>query len=509
VPPSWPLAGLVLLVWLLVATGAVPVWSGLVHLVALPPIDLVADLGVLLSRAEHPVVFVLGAAVSIGVRSAVVAAMLGRADLSGWLLALRFYAVVAPGALVAASLLYGAHAVLFYALFWFGVAATLVLVSIAGAAPWMAAGRVREGFRDAARRWFRLGTVWCYLLGLVLLGYAASAGSARAVLLVPVSGGWTWAAVRWLRSDPGAVVLRRSGAAIASLGVAGMVVLAAAGPASPPDPAGAEPARDGSLVLMSGIDSSSGSGAVLELDPRSLGYGCDQTHYFSYAGTGPGQPAGEAVCPIDHGAPYGPEDTMRSRDEVIPFIEEQVAALDPPVVILAHSQAAWMAWLAAAEGRLGADVTLVLIGAFPENPVTYPPDMTGWQTAPGRLVLQPLSAIPRPGGGTTAFEPDSPLGREWLASPGAVRDALSEPLPDGVRALSVSSTFDLPLKPGGHRIDGATDACPVAVIHPNLPYAPEVGRAVGSFVDGASLDRCPAWREVLGRVWLGFTVAPS
>jgi hypothetical protein len=493
----------------LLGVGLLPVWPGALHLVALPPLDLVADIGALLSRTSHPAAFVVGAAVSLVVRSAILAALLGRFDRDGLWFALRFYLAVWPGALLAASLLHGAHAVLFYALVWFGLAVTVVMFAASAAVPWVGEPTVRTSWAGALRSWLRLGTLGAYLVVLVLLGLVAALGpDPLVVLLVPVSAAWTWLAARWLLADPGWVVPRRAVGALVPVSLGALVFIVATGPAAPPEPDGAE-SRDGSLLLMSGIDSSSGSGAILEIDPRWLGFDCGQTYYFSYAGPGDGQPQNDARCPIDHGAPYEPEDTMRSRDELVDFVAAFVEEMEPPHLVIAHSQAAWVTWEAAAAGRLGDDVTVVLLGAFPESPVGYVPGARGVATDPGRLALLPVAELPRPGGGTSAFDPDSPLGREWLADTEAVEEVFSRPLPEGVQAVSVPSMFDLPLKPGGPELPGAVDACPLTTIHPNLPFDPELGRAITAYLDGESLPGCTWWRQVLGPATQGFTVAPG
>jgi pimeloyl-ACP methyl ester carboxylesterase len=116
---------------------------------------------------------------------------------------------------------------------------------------------------------------------------------------------------------------------------------------------------------MSGINSASGEGAIFELEPSRLGFTCDRFHYFSYAGPGDGQPQGDAACPKREGAPYEPRDTQRPFEEQVRLLAEQVAPLDPPVTVLAHSQAAWVAWHAAADGLLEDVEHLVLVGPFP------------------------------------------------------------------------------------------------------------------------------------------------
>jgi hypothetical protein len=505
------------------ALGLLPRWQGLVHLVGLPPLDLVGDLQLLLVEATGLPTFVLGLVLSLVVRSAVLAWLLGGLDWPRFWFALRFYAVILPVAFVAAALLYGAKALLFYALFWGGLAVALLLLVLTAGVPWSAPGarragapdaagqdqRLRAGFKLAARHGFRGGTIGCYLALLTVIGVVADlAGTAASVALVPVSAALTYAAVWVLRVDPGWRAVRRAVAVVPAAAVVALAVIVVAGPAGPPVADEPDDARDGSILLMSGVDSSSGSGAILEIDPAVMGWTCERTFYFSYAGTGDGQPQRDALCPIDHGTPYVPEDTLRSRDEVVAFLEAQAEEMVAPAVVAGHSQGAWLVWEAAADDRLPNVETVVLVGPFAQNAVAYPERGERGAGAVGRLIIDVIADMPRPGG-TTVFEPDSPLGREWLGHPDAIERTLARPLPDGIRALSIASAFDLPLVHETHRVDGATDACPVDVVHPNLPYALEMQEAIGRFVEGRPLPGCPLWREAVGPLLRHFTAPPS
>jgi hypothetical protein len=491
------------------AAGVLPRWQGLVHVVALPPLDLVHDLGALLVHAPGWPTYLLAAAGAVAVRAAVLALVLGGLDRRRVGLALRFYTAVAPLAFLAAALLYGAKAVLFYGLFWLGLLLSLALVLATGAVPWVAADRLRTGLADAARHGFRAGTIACYLGLLTLLGWAADAGGALAqVGLVPVSAALTYATAQALHRDPGWRAVRRVAGAVPAAGVVALLVVAATGPSAPPRAEPPSVSRAGSIMLMSGIDSSSGSGAILEIDPAYMGWTCERTLYYSYAGPGDGQPRQDALCPIEHGAPYEPEDTVRSRDELVPFLEAQAGELVPPGVVAGHSQGVWLLWQAASEDRLPMVGTIVLVGAFPENPVSYPAAGERAPGGAGRTLLDAIADLPRPGG-TTVFDPDSPLGREWLGHPDAVEQTLARPLPDGIRALSVASAFDLPLVHGTHRIEGAVDACPVPVVHPDLPYAAELQDAIVAFVEERPLPPCAWWRTQVGALVRHFTVPPS
>lgn len=506
-PDVRPLAAVAAVVTALAAFGILPRWPGLVHLVALSPLDLVADLRTLLALAPGYPTFVLGALGSLALRTAVLAALLGRAGRVGLLVTLRFLLLIWPLALVAALALHAAAATLFYGLFWAGAGAALLLATLTAAVPW-----VREqagaGIGVLLRHRLRLGTVLAYLAVLGGLGALADlAGQAGSVALVPASALATWGAARLLHEPDRLRLGRRVLALMPVAGITALAIVAATGPTEPPRAAAPQPEREGSLLLMSGIDSRSGSGAILELDPHVLGHTCAATHQYSYAGPGQGQPAGDGICPSATGAPYEEDDTLRSREELVPFLDQQLGELAPPVTAMTHSQGVWLAWEAAAEDRAPGLETLVLVGAFPANPAAFPVDGDG----PGRVIPDALALVELLGrpGGTTIFEIDSPLTREWLAHPTAIERTLARPLPDGVRALSVPSLFDVPLLPEGPEIDGAVDACPVPVVHPNLPYSTELLEAVERFREGRSPPDCPAWRHAIGPAFRHLTAPPA
>src|SRR5699024_10665728 len=123
-----------------------------------------------------------------------------------------------------------------------------------------------------------------------------------AIVLVPVSAVLTVVAIRALRGPP----VHRPRAVVAGVLVGAAAVTIVLVWTRPDDDAPvAAPTQDGSLLLMAGINSSSGRGAMGDADPGALGYDCAQPHYFSYAGPRSGQPRGDALCPIRTGAPFG------------------------------------------------------------------------------------------------------------------------------------------------------------------------------------------------------------
>ncbi len=504
----WPLAALTVVVMILAAVGVLPRWPGLVHMVALPPLAEFTDLRVLVVHAPSYPIFIVGLALSVIVRITVLALMLGGLDRARIGLAIRFYLVALPFGLLTATFLYAAGATLFYALFWVGLLGVVVFFIALAALPWMrGAGFLPNGL-VSVKSGLRAGTVIAYLGVLIILGGIADVtGPVGTVLLVPVSAALTFVAANALMVDPGLRAVRR---VVAAGTVGSFIALAAVlltGASESPDAPPPGATRPGSLLIMSGIDSSSGQGVIFSTNPHLLGFTCEQTYYYSYAGPGDGVPWESGFCPIRTGAPYFPEDTLRPSDELVEFLLEQAAELPEPVVVIGHSQAVWIMWKAMAENDPHGISALVLVGTFPANPVGYPPDL---DYGPGRVgadVAYLLSNLPRPGG-TTVFDPAAPLAREFLADAGAIERLMSRPLPEDVRVLSITSVSDLPLMPEGWRVDGAEDACPMSLLHPHIPWAEEYHIAIDRFLDREPMPGCAAWKTAIGVLTRPFTVPP-
>ncbi|MFA9443993.1 hypothetical protein [Egicoccus sp. AB-alg6-2] len=507
---------LVGLVTLGVAAGAVPRWSGSLHLVALPPLDLAADLRWLLARASTWPAAVAGMAVLLAVRITVLALLID-AERPRWRLAATFYAVAWLPLLLAAQFDFIAHAALYSRLFGAALFVLgLVFVALA-AAPWSEGtgdaagrsaaadrplvGRLSRAWRGAARAGLRAPVLLAYVAALVVLGAVAERWRPQSLwLAVPASGLLTLATIARLRS-PAPARPGRGLAAVTVLGLAlwGTTVVTRDAPWT-----ASTATRDGSAVIMSGINSASGEGAIFTLRPAYVGFTCEQFTYYSYAGPGDGQPQGVAVCPLDAGAPYVPEDTQRPFEEQVDLLAEQTAGLEPPIVVFAHSQAAWVAWQAAVEERIDGLAALVLIGPFPSSPLAWPPP---GEPGPGIVggalfrFLAPAAAVV-----DFDFDVDASLSRELLASPDAAATVFAQPLPQDVAALAVTASSDLAVMPDGWRIDGAVDVCPVREAHPYLPITPHVHRAVDRFLDGQVLrdppaagsgqQGCPPWPEL-------------
>jgi alpha-beta hydrolase superfamily lysophospholipase len=490
-----PLAAVAALVTLLVAAGLLPSWAGALHHVALPPLDLMADVRVLLAEASSYPAFVVGVAAVLALRCAVLAAMLGAIDGAGFARAARFYAAALPFAIVAGGLGFSGTAVLYSPFLWTAAALTLAVALVAAPRPWR--GAVPAG-RVVAR-------VAAYLAGLLVLSLPSALGTSGVrVILVWCSAALTAVTIRWLERpaprsrNTAAVVLVVGAALLVVLGVAGLVAADEQRPAT---------ARrmPGTLFVVPGIGGASGTSTMFRLDPAAIGFTCDQTVYFSYAGPGDGAPQRAARCSVRHGAPYVAADTHRPLHEAVATFREQYTGLDPPVVVIAHSQGAWIA-AAALRDAAGAvqPSAVVLVGAFPAHRGGYQLDGTGRSLVATDL-LEVLTAGLR-GLGATSFDPRAPLPAELLGTEGAVDEVMRHGFPPGVPVAAVTSAFDLPIMAAEREGPGITSLCPLYVHHGSLPRAPQVEEQIRAALAGEPPAPCPWWRRWPARAFAAFGV---
>jgi hypothetical protein len=484
----------------------IPQWAGVVQMVALPPLDLFADVRVLMADAPSRVVFAVGVAASVGARTVVFAALLGFSRRSvGFVV--RFYLAALPFAIVAAGLDFTGRAVLYAYLVWLATLVTILSFLVLGASPWMGAESLRDALGRALRWSRRLGVLVAYLIVLALVGSLVPARRAWvAVALVPLSALMTaaaaWRLERAPRSRNEPTRPRPAPARVAAALVAlGLTVASAPGETNR-----ALRARTGSLFVVAGVDTSSGDGSMFRLDPRALGYRCSQTFYFSYAGAGNGARRHDATCPIVSGAPYHEADTTRPLRALVATFADQVAPLPRPVVVVTHSQGAWIARAAVAAGRAAGVSRVVMLGAFAENLAAYPPR---GESAPGVVggdVVRLVTGLGR-AVGVSSFDADAPLARELQATPGAIESLFDQPLPRRVSALAVLSKLDLPLVPDAW-LPGVTESCPGWSLHRGLPTSRAVMETARRFLDGRDVGSCSWWARALARPVTAFGIPP-
>ncbi|MDG4765500.1 hypothetical protein O7632_15545 [Solwaraspora sp. WMMD406] len=487
-PRLWPLIVTTGTVTVLAVTGVLPRWPGLAHLVAMPPIDLYTDLRLLLTRAPSVPWFAAGLVGAVAVRVGVLALMLGGLTWRRLRLAATIYLAVLPVLLLAAEVTYIAAAVLYSRLFWPGVGVLALVAAIVAPMPWQGSTRLRSAWRRSWRTGLRVWVTIPYVVLLVGVGVLAERYPALTVATVPVSGLLTATAIRLLSRPAPAYPRLRLVAATAAFLVATMVFIATR-TVRPTDPA---PPRAGSILLMSGINSASGRGTIFGTRTDVLGYTCAQTFYFSYAGTGDGQPQGRATCPIRTGAPYQRSDTQRPFAEQVETFADQVRDLPRPLVVASHSHAVWVAWAALTTDATDRVDTLILIGPFPDSPAHYLP---AGRNGPGRVGSDLLRLlVPISDWVDFHFEPDAPAARELLAPANGGAAVLRTSLPPRVRSLAVTSATDLPLMPDGWRLPVTRNACPIREAHPYLPDTPAFYHEVDRFLAGRPGLTCPPWR---------------
>lgn len=471
-----PLAILTGATVLLGAVGALPRWPGLVHGVALPPLDLAFDLRVLVARTSSYPIFVIGAMVSLAARSLILAAVLGafrpeelfRERLRR---ALLIYLIAWIPAALAAGLFFAALAALYHWYYWAGLGVLLV-TSMLGRLP-------SPGLR------FRRILGYLFLL-TVVGGVGHATGPWGTVALVPVSAALTLATLGYpLLKFRGAEASAAVILALASCMSA--TTLAPVGAA----PIGGERTRaqpEAVLFLVPGVDTSSGRGALYRFDPAALGFSCDRVFYYSYRGPGPGAPQGDARCPIRLHAPYGQADTQSGIEGLTGALAKQVTTIrqkarGAPVVVVTHSQGNLIAWRAISRGMTSAVSHLVMLAGFAENAAPYPVRGIDGTGRVGGDILRGLTGLAR-GMGVGTFDPDAPLARQVLGTPGGTQAILSESLPSGVQALMVDATFDAPLFSGGRFVPGAGDGGTVDATHVGLVTSARTGDIIRRFLAG-------------------------
>jgi hypothetical protein len=482
-----------------------PRWPGLAHEVGLPPLDLFADVRVLMARASSLPLFALGVVAAIVVRAAVLAAILGFTR-RRYTFALRFYVAALVPALLAAGLDFAGRSILYAYLIWGGLLIGLVAFVVLGPAPWVGRDTLRRALGTGIRRRFRFGMLAGYLVALAVVGDVwRRPGAASQVIVVPLSALLTAFAVRRLAAP----AIRPSLRTVAIVAAAVVIVIAFAVPllrGSSTHATAKAAARRGSLLLMPGVDTSTGHGAMFKLDPGALGFSCAQTFYYSYRGPGTGGPQGDARCPIRTGSPYGRSDTTRPLAQLASALRAELVGLPSPVVVVTHSQGAWIAWSAITGGPDAGASRLVMLAPFEQGLAPYPPPNTNRTGAAGGTAVRVMTELGRRFG-ISKFDPDAPLARELQGTPRAVERLVAHPLPSTVRGVAVIARGDLPLEPRRWP-NGLPEPCPGWLMHAALPTSLVVMHAVDGFLRGQPVATCPRWVTTIGHATDAFGAPP-
>jgi pimeloyl-ACP methyl ester carboxylesterase len=485
----WPLGVATIVAVVLALADVVPRWPGLAHLVAVPPVDVAADLRILVTGASSYPAFAVGVGASVVIRSLVLGSLLFTLGAvptfgSGMARAAALYIVAAVPLAIAAALGFAGFAAVYA---WYGWAALgLTLLVVLAITP-------RLIPRGARLR--RIPAILGYVLVLTILGALADlTGPAGSVVSIVVSAGLTAVVLDRLTRPPEPAGRTAPAAATALLAV-GLVGWGSATVA--PAPA----APDAVLLVVPGVDTATGVGAAYRLDPAAVGFECDRVFYYSYRGPGGDAPRGQAHCPIRLHRPYAQPVTQRPLAELVEAFAQQVEAIraetgDAPVVVVTHSQGAVIAWRAVATGAADGVSHVVAMGGFPHSPVGYP---APGETGDGRVgadALRVLSWFSR-FLGVAAFDPDAPLARELLARPDGLEDVFAEPLPEGVTAGLLFATPDLIVAPEGSEAPEGTSAT-VDTTHASMPESPLAQAAVRDILAGRTDDGPTFLAAILG-----------
>ena len=473
----WPLGVAAVAGVTLSLVGILPRWPGLIHAVAVPPLDAAFDLRLLVARAPSYPTFLVGVAVSVVVRTMILGFLLwtvGAAPSAGTGMAraARLYLVAVIPLTVAAALDFAGLAALYSWYAWAGLGLTVLVV----------VALIPRAIPPRGARLRRFPTAIGYLLVVLALGALTDlVGTPGAVPAVVVSAVVTGAAIgRLVRPRPPGRMTVRGATACAVVVVAAILPLARVTPW--------QVVPDAVLLIVPGVDTSSGQGAAYGLDPEALGFPCDRVYYFSYRGPGDGAPPGDAPCPIRVHRPYTQTATQQPLQDLVELLVQQVEAIraetgEAPLVVITHSQGSVIAWRAVA-GGLGGVSHLVALAGFPHSAVGYPPP---GEDGPGRVgadALRALSWFSRFLGVGT-FDPDAPLAREILARPNGLESVFDEPLPSGVTAALLFATGDLVAAPEGHDLSAGLTAT-VDTTHVRVPVSGPAEAAIREVLAGRS-----------------------
>lgn len=474
----WPLAALTVLTLSLARAGAVPTWPGLVHAVALPPLDLALDLRLIVARAPGYPQLAVAVAASLILRTLVLGALFVTLGVTpspraAFGYAARLYAAATVVLAVAGGLGFAGLASLYAWYAWLGLGLTVVTALIL---------TTRRLARPGTRL-RRLPIVFGYLValaGLGALGRVEPWGTAAAVVASAVLTGVVLTRLVAPPSAHGGRTAAPAAAAATGFLLAAPLLIAPAAAQVPVAP-------DASLLVVPGVDTASGQGAAYRLDPVALGFPCDRVFYFSYRGPEGDAPQGEAACPLRLHRPYSPQATQQPLGQIVDAFDRQLVAIGTetggaPVVVVTHSQGAVVAWRAAARGRAGDVPLLIALAGFPHSPMGYPPPRVA---GPGRIGadgLRALSWLSRVVGFGT-FDPDAPLARETLARANGLEEVFAEPLPPETAGVLLFATADTIAAPEGHDMPGAATLT-IGSTHVGIIESPAAEAAVRAILSG-------------------------
>lgn len=218
---------------------------------------------------------------------------------------------------------------------------------------------------------------------------------------------------------------------------------------TPPDVQPPPPTGRRLAVLVAGLWSATGRGAVLDVDTGALGYAPGDVTQFSYRSDGR----------------YHPSDTQAGIEPAAVLLAEQVRRLQRanpgvPVDLIAHSQGGLVARAALAGGLQVAN--LVTLGT-PHQGADLATAAAMFATTPaGAAVLSGVAAASE-----SAVHPGAPSVLDMAETSELVRRLRRGPLPPGTRVVSVAARHDPVVPSPRSRLAGAANV--VVTLSDRLP----------------------------------------
>jgi hypothetical protein len=334
-----PLAGLPflvegLLVALLVGANALPARGGTAPAVAAFPLDVYFDVREALTHSRDWVWFAAVVATSIMFRSLVFSSALWLADGAkgslplAWLRAVRLCAIAAVALLPSTSVFFTGTAIRYAPFIWLaallGLVPAIILARRAvrldtGADPPPGKG-VPELFAFLAYGYlialsgYTLQAIGDESVELATL-FVACLGPLHAIFFL----GWR-EHVREEKFPGGGFASAAATAAVIGL----LLVTSVYDRYVRKAPPVASASSQGTLLILGGVDSTSETGALSDLDPRYVGFRVSDTTYLSYRAAG---------------QPYTARETRGDLRHAAGVVADQLERADPPLHLLGHSQA--------------------------------------------------------------------------------------------------------------------------------------------------------------------------
>ena len=359
---------------LLIAFGVLPAGGASAAAGAAFPLDVFFDVKQGLAQASSWPVFASIVAVSIALRSAVLAAtvVLGDASpgafLRTWARATRLVGSAAVALFPAAVLMFSGTASRYAPFLWaaavFGFVPALMFarraVTLDAGDGGGEGSGIPEGFSFLSYAYFSA------LFGAAMSSFGDGgrlAAAAIVVFVAPVHAlvflGWREHSRKGTYPGGGTIAVAITAISIGIL-LAGTIYDRYVRDFPPV----ARTSTPGTLLLLGGVDSTLETGALTEVDVRRFGYPDERSRVLSYRG--PGRGTSKA-------------DTRSDLSDVAVAVAEQVAEADPPAMLLGHSQAGLIVDRMVDMGLEAPERSAVLAPPppFPPSLAIPPPDEAG------------------------------------------------------------------------------------------------------------------------------------